>query len=121
MSKKKDFLIVVDMQNDFVDGSLGTAEAVSIVAPAAERIRSFDGEILYAHTNYRGSLHYRKDENGVTVSTQPLSRENWKNMPLTTLLGFKNGELVFTGTNHGNEYFFDQSAYEPLYLAYSGL
>ena len=81
----------------------------------------FDGEILYAHTNYRGSLHYRKDENGVTVSTQPLSRENWKNMPLTTLLGFKDGEFVFTGTNHGNEYFFDQSAYEPLYLAYSGL
>ena len=27
----KHFLVVVDMQNDFVDGALGTKEAVSIV------------------------------------------------------------------------------------------
>lgn len=34
----QDFLIVVDMQNDFVDGALGTAEAVSIVPHVADRI-----------------------------------------------------------------------------------
>ena len=34
------FLIVVDMQNDFIDGALGTREAVAIVAAAAERIRA---------------------------------------------------------------------------------
>ena len=34
------FLIVVDMQKDFIDGSLGTAEAQAIVKPAAERIRA---------------------------------------------------------------------------------
>jgi nicotinamidase-related amidase len=33
------FLIVVDMQNDFIDGSLGTAEAQAIVDRAAEHIR----------------------------------------------------------------------------------
>jgi len=32
-------LIVVDMQNDFVDGALGTPEARSIVGRVAERIR----------------------------------------------------------------------------------
>ena len=39
MSGKK-FLIVVDMQNDFVDGALGTAEAQGIVETAANRIRA---------------------------------------------------------------------------------
>ena len=39
MAEKK-ILIVVDMQNDFIDGALGTAEAQAIVAPAAERIRA---------------------------------------------------------------------------------
>ena len=34
-------LIVVDMQKDFVDGALGTAEAVSIVPAAAVKIRSY--------------------------------------------------------------------------------
>lgn len=34
------FLIVVDMQNDFVDGALGTREAVQIVPAVCERIRA---------------------------------------------------------------------------------
>ena len=34
------FLIVVDMQNDFIDGALGTKEAEAIVDAAAERIRA---------------------------------------------------------------------------------
>jgi len=33
-------LIVIDMQNDFIDGALGTAEAVAVVDRVAERIRS---------------------------------------------------------------------------------
>ena len=40
------FLIVVDMQKDFVDGALGTAEALAIVPKVAEKIRQFDGEIF---------------------------------------------------------------------------
>lgn len=35
-----DFLIVVDMQNDFVDGVLGTKEAEAIVPAVAETIRN---------------------------------------------------------------------------------
>jgi len=35
----KRFLIVVDMQNDFIDGSLGTKEAQAIVPAVVERIR----------------------------------------------------------------------------------
>ncbi len=42
----KRFLVVVDMQKDFVDGALGSAEAVAIVHAAAEKIRGFDGEIF---------------------------------------------------------------------------
>ena len=38
MSQRK-FLIVVDMQNDFIDGSLGTREAQAIVPAVAARIR----------------------------------------------------------------------------------
>lgn len=42
----KKFLVVVDMQNDFVDGALGTKEAVSIVNNVVDKINSFDGEIF---------------------------------------------------------------------------
>ena len=40
-------LIVVDMQNDFIDGALGTKEAVAIVPNVIETIKGFEGTILY--------------------------------------------------------------------------
>lgn len=50
------YLIVVDMQNDFIDGALGTAEAQAIVPAVAEKIRNFDGRVLFTrdthHENY---------------------------------------------------------------------
>lgn len=39
-------LVVIDMQKDFIDGALGTREAVKIVPHVAERIRTFEGRIL---------------------------------------------------------------------------
>ncbi len=35
-------LVVVDMQKDFVDGALGTKEAVEIVPAVVEKIKSYD-------------------------------------------------------------------------------
>ena len=42
----KKILVVVDMQKDFVDGALGTKEAVAIVPAVAEKIAAFDGLIF---------------------------------------------------------------------------
>ena len=43
----KNVLIVVDMQNDFISGSLGTPEAQAIVPKVAEKIAQFNGDIFY--------------------------------------------------------------------------
>ena len=48
----KKFLIVVDMQKDFVDGALGTKEAVAIVPSVKEKIESFDGEIIITYDTH---------------------------------------------------------------------
>ncbi len=42
----KKFLVVVDMQKDFVNGALGSAQAVAIAPAAAEKIKGFDGDIF---------------------------------------------------------------------------
>ncbi len=39
MNDNRHILLVIDMQKDFVDGALGTAEAVAIVPAVCERIR----------------------------------------------------------------------------------
>lgn len=45
-------LVVVDMQNDFIDGALGTKEAVSIVPKVVEKIRNFDGRVLFTRDTH---------------------------------------------------------------------
>ena len=42
----KKLLIVVDMQKDFVDGSLGSNEAMSVVDNVVKEIEGFQGDII---------------------------------------------------------------------------
>lgn len=49
----KKLLIVVDMQNDFIDGALGTKEAVSIVDNAVKKIKEFDGDIIVTYDTHK--------------------------------------------------------------------
>ncbi|MBQ1411059.1 MAG: cysteine hydrolase [Oscillospiraceae bacterium] len=42
----KHFLVVVDMQRDFIDGALGTKEAAAIRPAVLQKIQSFAGEIF---------------------------------------------------------------------------
>lgn len=60
----KKFLIVVDIQNDFVDGALGSEEAVKIIPNAARKIKDFDGEIFVTYDthfeNYSNTLEGKK-------------------------------------------------------------
>jgi nicotinamidase-related amidase len=46
-SANKNVLVVVDMQNDFITGTLGTSEAQAIVDSVVKHILSFNGLILY--------------------------------------------------------------------------
>ena len=41
MNKTANILVVVDMQKDFVDGALGTKEAVAILPAVADKIREY--------------------------------------------------------------------------------
>ena len=48
----KKILVVVDMQNDFIDGALGTKEARAIVDNAVKKIENFDGEIYVTYDTH---------------------------------------------------------------------
>ena len=48
----KRVLVVVDMQKDFVDGSLGSKEAVSIVPAVVKKARDFDGTVLFTRDTH---------------------------------------------------------------------
>lgn len=58
----KKILVVVDMQNDFIDGSLGTAEAENIVENVCKKINAFDGELILTMDTH--SDDYLKTQEG---------------------------------------------------------
>lgn len=61
----KKYLVVIDMQNDFIDGALGTPEAVAIVENVKNKIRSYPKENVYAtrDTHYEFYLDTQEGRN----------------------------------------------------------
>ena len=45
-------LVVVDMQNDFIDGALGTKEAIAIVPNVKAKIENFEGTVLFTRDTH---------------------------------------------------------------------
>ncbi len=58
-------LVVVDMQNDFITGALGTPEARAIVPRVAQKIREFDGDFIAVtrDTHYKEYLETQEGRN----------------------------------------------------------
>ncbi len=75
-------LLVVDMQNDFIDGSLGTKEAVAIVPAVAEKIRNFDGAVFYTKDTH--SQNYMATNEGKYLPVQHCIKgsDGWRLNPL---------------------------------------
>ena len=46
------YLVVVDMQIDFIDGALGTPEAVAILPYVKEKIENFEGKVLFTRDTH---------------------------------------------------------------------
>ncbi|MCD7732090.1 MAG: cysteine hydrolase [Oscillospiraceae bacterium] len=63
-------LIVIDMQNDFIDGALGTAEAVSIVPNVKKKVSEYLAS--------GGTVIYTRD----THTEDYLSTQEGKNLPV---------------------------------------
>lgn len=60
----KKLLVVIDMQNDFITGSLGTKEAVSIVKNVVSKISKWDGDIIATQdTHYENYLDTQEGKN----------------------------------------------------------
>ena len=60
----KKLLIVVDMQKDFVDGALGSKEAVAIVDNVVNKIENFDGDIIVTYdTHFENYMETQEGKN----------------------------------------------------------
>lgn len=102
-----------------------------------------DGDSLYVHSNFRGSMYYLKHDGVVMAASRKLEAEaestrqcaassgeadaegitsnDWQDVPLNTLMVFREGEEVYRGTAHSEEFFFDEEKMRLLFLDYAGM
>ena len=77
-------LVVVDMQNDFIDGALGSAQAQGIVENVKNKIEHFDGKIIFTQD---------------THSDDYLDTQEGKNLPVKHCIKDTNGHKINASLN----------------------
>ena len=78
----QDILIVVDMQNDFIDGALGTAEAVAIVSKVADKIRNFTGRVIFTRDTHGKNYMDTQEGKNLPVPHCIKGTEGWQISPV---------------------------------------
>lgn len=81
----------------------------------------YDGELMYAHTNYANSLYICEGGGIATFCTVPLKEGCWEPVPFTALCAYRNGQRVFQGEPHGNVYVDNDRDLKYLFAAFSNL
>lgn len=78
---KTKVLVVVDMQNDFITGSLGTSEAVSIVPQVVEKIRTWSGELYLTQDTHKANYLTTQEGKFLPVEHCIMLTDGWKIHP----------------------------------------
>ena len=74
----KKILIVVDMQKDFVDGALGSKEAVAIVDNVVNKIKTFEGDIIVTYDTHPENYMETQEGKNLPVPHCIKGTDGWK-------------------------------------------
>ncbi|MBQ7863682.1 MAG: cysteine hydrolase [Lachnospiraceae bacterium] len=94
------YLIVVDMQNDFITGSLGTKEAEAILPKVIEKIKNFEGTILYTKDTHQAD--YMATQEGKNLPVEHCIEGSWGWMLADELEKLSAGHKVFNKPTFGS-------------------
>lgn len=75
------YLIVVDMQNDFVDGALGTPEAQAMVQRCCDKVRDFDGTVLFTQDTHGADYLETQEGRNLPVAHCIEGTAGWELIP----------------------------------------
>ena len=74
-------LVVVDMQNDFISGALGTSEAEKIVPYVKAIVKGFDGPILFTRDTHHKDYLQTQEGRNLPVEHCIINTEGWQIHP----------------------------------------
>ena len=74
-------LLVVDMQNDFIDGALGSEAAKNIVDGVAARINEFDGRVIFTRDTHTADYLKTQEGRNLPVEHCTVGSVGWRISP----------------------------------------
>lgn len=72
------YLIVIDMQNDFIDGALGSAEAQAIVPELVKKVTSFKGPVIFTRDTHGEDYLETQEGRNLPVEHCIAGTEGWQ-------------------------------------------
>ena len=84
-------LVVIDMQNDFVTGALGSEEAKKIVPTVVEKVKNYDGDVIFTRDTHGKDYMQTQEGKNLPVPHCIKGTDGWQIIPeLLTLQQEKN-------------------------------
>lgn len=77
----QDILIVVDMQNDFISGALGSADAQAIVPNVVEKVKGFNGRVIFTRDTHPENYMDTQEGHNLPVPHCIKGTEGWEICP----------------------------------------
>ena len=93
-------LIVVDMQNDFIDKALGTKEAVAIVDNVAGKIKEFDGRVIFTRDTHHDNYMETQEGRNLPVKHCIEGSEGWQ---ISSALPVSDDAVIFDKPTFGSK------------------
>ena len=72
------YLIVVDMQKDFITGSLGSELATAIVPNVVEKVKDFDGKVIFTRDTHSESYMNTQEGRNLPVPHCIKGSDGWQ-------------------------------------------
>ena len=72
------FLIVVDMQVDFINGALGSKDAEAIVPAVLKKVKEFDGKIIFTRDTHENTYPDTQEGRKLPISHCIKGSDGWR-------------------------------------------
>ena len=92
-------LVVVDMQNDFISGALGSEAAMQIVKPVADRIKEFDGRVIFTRDTHTDEYMQTQEGRKLPVPHCIKGTHGWQ---IDSAITVPEGSVIFDKITFGS-------------------
>lgn len=77
----QEILVVIDMQNDFITGALGSKEAKSIVPAVVDKVKNFKGKVFFTKDTHAENYAETQEGKKLPVPHCMKGTEGWNIIP----------------------------------------